>query len=96
MPASSPPTGAPQFLDYRYVSLTNALAFSPTDTMPLTRTAKVLMAIQSFVSLVTIGLVVSRAVNPAIAGAASSPAATEAAGPLTGQPGSVQREPTRR
>jgi uncharacterized membrane protein len=53
----------PQFLDYLYVSLTNATAFSPTDTMPLTPMAKCIMGVQSIVSLVTIGLVVSRAVN---------------------------------
>jgi uncharacterized membrane protein len=53
----------PQFVDYLYVSLTNAAAFSPTDTMPLTHTAKIIMGIQSLVSLVTIGLIVSRAVN---------------------------------
>jgi len=53
----------PQFVDYLYVSLTNATAFSPTDTMPLTPTAKCIMGSQSLVSLVTIGLVVSRAVN---------------------------------
>lgn len=53
----------PHFVDYLYVSLTNATAFSPTDTMPLTRMAKAIMGIQSLVSLVTIGLIVSRAVN---------------------------------
>jgi uncharacterized membrane protein len=53
----------PQFIDYAYVSLTNAAAFSPTDTMPLTPMAKMVMGIQSIVSLVTIGLIVSRAVN---------------------------------
>ena len=53
----------PQFLDYMYVSLTNATAFSPTDTMPLSQTAKAIMGVQSLVSLVTIGLIVSRAVN---------------------------------
>jgi uncharacterized membrane protein len=53
----------PRFIDYLYVSLTNATAFSPTDTMPLTATAKSIMGIQSLVSLVTIGLIVSRAVN---------------------------------
>jgi uncharacterized membrane protein len=53
----------PQFVDYLYVSLTNATAFSPTDTMPLSATAKCVMGLQSLVSLVTIGLVVSRAVN---------------------------------
>lgn len=53
----------PQFFDYLYVSLTNAAAFSPTDTMPLTLKAKGIMGVQSVVSLVTIGLIVSRAVN---------------------------------
>ena len=42
---------AAQFLDYLYVSLTNAMAFSPTDTMPLTPMAKGVMGIQSIVSL---------------------------------------------
>jgi hypothetical protein len=53
----------PKFIDYVYVSLTNATAFSPTDAMPLTPTAKGIMGVQSLVSLVTIGLIVSRAVN---------------------------------
>jgi len=53
----------PKFIDYLYVSLTNATAFSPTDTMPLTPMAKIVMGVQSLVSLVTIGLIVSRAVN---------------------------------
>jgi uncharacterized membrane protein len=57
------PGWRPVFLDYLYVSLTNAAAFSPTDTMPLTPMAKGLMGLQSIISLVTIGLVVSRAVN---------------------------------
>jgi uncharacterized membrane protein len=53
----------PQFIDYLYVSLTNATAFSPTDTMPLTPMAKSVMGVQSLVSLVTLGLIVARAVN---------------------------------
>jgi uncharacterized membrane protein len=53
----------PKFLDYLYVSLTNAMAFSPTDTMPLSAIAKILMGVQSLVSLVTLGLIVARAVN---------------------------------
>lgn len=54
---------APGFFDYLYVSLTNAAAFSPTDTMPLTRAAKALMGAESLVSIVTIGIVAARAVN---------------------------------
>lgn len=57
------PGWRPIFADYLYVSVTNAFAFSPTDTMPLTVMAKSLMALQSLISLVTIGLVVARAVN---------------------------------
>lgn len=53
----------PRFIDYLYVSLTNATAFSPTDTMPLSPMAKSIMGGQSIVSLVTIGLIISRAVN---------------------------------
>jgi hypothetical protein len=53
----------PQFADYLYVSLTNATAISPTDTMPLSLMAKFIMGLQSLISLVTIGLVISRAVN---------------------------------
>jgi hypothetical protein len=53
----------PRFVDYLYVAFTNATAFSPTDTMPLTRWAKLGMALQSLVALVTVGLVVARAVN---------------------------------
>jgi len=53
----------PGFGDYLYVALTNATAFSPTDTMPLTHTAKFVMGIQSVTALLTIGLVVARAVN---------------------------------
>ena len=57
------PDWEPLFVDYLYVSFTNATAFSPTDTMPLSRWAKALMAAQSSVSLVTVALVVARAVN---------------------------------
>lgn len=53
----------PEFLDYLYVSFTNASAFSPTDTMPVSRWAKCLMALQALTSLVTVVLVTARAVN---------------------------------
>jgi uncharacterized membrane protein len=53
----------PKFIDYLYVSLTNNTAFSPTDTMPLTPIAKSIMGVQAIVSLLTIGLIFSRAVN---------------------------------
>jgi hypothetical protein len=53
----------PCYLDYLYTSFTNATAFSPTDTMPLTPMAKLLMGAQSLASLITIGMVFARAVN---------------------------------
>ena len=62
IPGSSP-GWTPKFVDYFYTSFTNATAFSPTDTMPLTGWAKLLMMIQSLASLLTVALVISRAVN---------------------------------
>jgi hypothetical protein len=53
----------PIFVDYLYVSVTNSSAFSPTDTMPLTSRAKVLMAVQATAALLTSLLLVSRAVS---------------------------------
>jgi hypothetical protein len=53
----------PLFLDYLYVSFTNATAFSPTDTLPLSRWAKMLMLVQSAISLALAVMVVARAVN---------------------------------
>ena len=53
----------PKLLDYVYLSFTNALAFSPTDTMPLSRWSKVLMLIESMISFTTVGLILARSVN---------------------------------
>ena len=53
----------PQVWDYAYVSLTNSIAFSPTDTMPLTLRAKAMMGAESAISAITILLVAARAVN---------------------------------
>jgi uncharacterized membrane protein len=53
----------PLFLDYLYLSFTNAAAFSPTDTMPLSRWAKMLMLVESAISLALAVMVVARAVN---------------------------------
>jgi hypothetical protein len=55
--------GAPRLLDYEYVSLTNSLALSPTDAMPLSRRAKSLMGLESLVSNALVVLVIARAVN---------------------------------
>jgi uncharacterized membrane protein len=54
---------APRLWDYLYVSLTNSIAFSPTDAMPLTRPAKALMAAESTLSAITVLLVAARAIN---------------------------------
>jgi hypothetical protein len=53
----------PLFLDYLYVATTNLMAFSPTDTMPLSRTAKMLMVWESLVGFATMAVVLARAVN---------------------------------
>jgi len=53
----------PAYFDYLYLAFTNASAFSPTDVMPMSRWAKVAMTVQSIISIVTVALVVSRAVN---------------------------------
>ena len=53
----------PQVWDYLFVSLTSGTAFSPTDSMPLTLRAKLLVGVESIVSLVLIVLVTARAVN---------------------------------
>jgi uncharacterized membrane protein len=62
-PELAHPDWEPAFVDYLYLSFTNATAFSPTDVMPLSRWAKLTMLVQSLVSLVTVALVIARAVN---------------------------------
>jgi uncharacterized membrane protein len=62
-PDMAPPDWEPIFVDYLYLSFTNATAFSPTDVMPLSRSAKAAMALQSAVALATVALVISRAIN---------------------------------
>lgn len=59
----APENWHPRFFDYLYTSFTNASAFSPTDVLPLSLWAKFLMMVQSATSLVTVGLVIARAVN---------------------------------
>jgi uncharacterized membrane protein len=62
-PELAPPDWEPRFVDYLYMSFTNATAFSPTDVMPLARWAKLTMLVQSAVSLAVGALVIARAVN---------------------------------
>ena len=62
-PQVARPGWRPEFFDYLYLAFTNAVAFSPTDVMPLARWAKLAMAIEAVASLVILGLVIARAVN---------------------------------
>jgi len=62
-PQLAAPGWYPELLDYIYVSFTNSIAFSPTDAMPLSRRAKLLMLSESAISAITILLVAARSVN---------------------------------
>jgi hypothetical protein len=62
-PRLARPGWRPLFVDYLYLGYTNATAFSPTDVMPLAPWAKLTMAVQSFISIAILGLVIARAVN---------------------------------
>jgi hypothetical protein len=62
-PQLAPPDWQPELVDYLYVSFTNSIAFSPTDAMPLSRWAKLLMLAESALSSMTVLLVAARAVN---------------------------------
>ena len=62
-PGIASPDWRPRFVDYLYLGFTNATAFSPTDAMPLAPWAKIAMAVQAFVSIGILGLVIARAVN---------------------------------
>ena len=62
-PECTPAGWEPAFVDYVYLSFTNAMAFSPTDVMPMTRWTKLTMLTQSVISVITLVLVIARAVN---------------------------------
>ena len=62
-PELATPGWRPVFLDYLHLGFTNATAFSPTDTVPLSHRAKYAMLVQATVALALFGLVVARAVN---------------------------------
>ena len=57
------PGWTPGFIDYLFLAFTNATAFSPADTFPLTVRAKLLMMAEAGISFATIALVASRAVG---------------------------------
>ena len=58
-----PPDWQPTFVDYLFLGFSTATAFSPTDALPLTSRAKILMMLESSISLLTIVVVASRAIN---------------------------------
>jgi uncharacterized membrane protein len=62
-PEVAPPDWRPTYVDYLFLSFTAATAFSPTDVLPLTPRAKILMMLESAVSLSTLVVVASRAIN---------------------------------
>jgi hypothetical protein len=62
-PDLAPAHWEPAFADYLYLAFTNAAAFSPTDVMPMSRWAKMAMTVQAGISILTVVLVVARAVN---------------------------------
>lgn len=63
VPEEAPPNWRPTFVDYLFLAFSTATAFSPTDTLPLTSRAKLLMMLESSISLMTIVVVGARAIN---------------------------------
>jgi hypothetical protein len=61
------PDWKPMFADYLFVSLTSAIAFSPTDTLPYSRWAKLVMGIEAVMSMATLAMLIARAINIATA-----------------------------
>jgi len=57
------PDWKPEFIDYLYLSITNAINFAPADTRPLTKSAKMLMSGQALVSVFTVAVVIARSVT---------------------------------
>ncbi|MCW1966667.1 MAG: DUF1345 domain-containing protein [Anaerolineae bacterium] len=53
----------PRFFDYLFLAFTTATAFSPTDTAPLSRRAKVLIMLQAIISLIVVAVLAARAIN---------------------------------
>ncbi|HEY9648016.1 MAG TPA: hypothetical protein V6C88_16695, partial [Chroococcidiopsis sp.] len=62
-PEDAPPNWRPTFIDYLFLAFSTATAFSPTDALPLTSRAKIMMMLESIISLATIVVVASRAIN---------------------------------
>lgn len=58
----------PRYTDYIYLAFTTSFAFSPTDALPLTRRAKMLMLLQSAISIITLTAIASSAINIMVGG----------------------------
>jgi hypothetical protein len=58
-----PPGWEPDVIDYLFLGFTTSTAFSPTEAMPITSRAKLLMVLQSSISLITIAIVAARTIN---------------------------------
>jgi hypothetical protein len=58
-----PPGWTPTYVDYVFIAFNTSVAFSPSDACPLTSKAKILMMIQAGLSLVTVVVILARAVN---------------------------------
>ncbi|MBV8196812.1 MAG: hypothetical protein JO263_01645 [Candidatus Eremiobacteraeota bacterium] len=61
--AHTPPGWQPEIVDYLFLGFTTSTAFSPTEAMPLTRRAKLLVILQSAIALITIAIVAARTIN---------------------------------
>lgn len=61
--ARVPPNWQPGIIDYLFLGFTTSTAFSPTEAMPLTSRAKLLVILQSSISLITIAIVAARTIN---------------------------------
>jgi hypothetical protein len=59
----APQDWKPIFADYLFTSLNTATAFSPTEAMPYSRWAKLVMGVEAVMSLATIAMLVARAIN---------------------------------
>jgi hypothetical protein len=63
VPDEAPLNWRPTFVDYLFLSFTTATAFSPTDTLPMTSRAKLMIMIESSISLTMIAVIAARAIN---------------------------------
>lgn len=63
VPEDGPSDWRPTFIDYLFLAYTTATAFSPTDTLPLTARAQLLLMLESAISMTTVIVIASRAIN---------------------------------